>query len=44
MIDKRLADHRDGLHNPISTELIEAVTATGGPCEGITASKVPTVQ
>jgi hypothetical protein len=35
MIDKRLADHREGLHNPISTEIIEAVTATGSPCEGI---------
>jgi hypothetical protein len=44
MIDKRLADHREGLHNPISTELIEAVTATGSPCEGITASKVPSAQ
>ena len=44
MIDKRLADHREGLHNPISRELIEAVTATGSPCEGITASRVSTVQ
>ena len=35
MIDKRLADHREGLHNPISTEIIEALTVTGGPCEGI---------
>jgi hypothetical protein len=35
MIDKRLADHREGLHNPIGTEIIEAVTATGSPCEGI---------
>jgi hypothetical protein len=35
MIDKWLADHREGLHNPISTEIIEAVTVTGSPCEGI---------
>lgn len=44
MIDKRYADHREGLHNPISTEMIEAVTATGSPCEGIRAIKVPTAQ
>ena len=35
MIDKRFADHREGFHNPISTELIEAVTVTGSPCEDI---------
>jgi hypothetical protein len=44
MIDKRSAGHRERLHNPISTEIIEAVTATASPCEGSTASKVPTVQ
>lgn len=44
MIDKRYADHREGFKNPISTEMIEAVTVTGSPCEGITASKVPTAQ
>ena len=38
MIDKRYADHRkdrEGYHNPISTEIIEAVTVTGSPCQGI---------
>jgi hypothetical protein len=44
MIDKRLADHREGLHNPISTELIEAVTATGSPCEGIRVSETVTIK
>jgi len=44
MIDKRHANHREGFKNPISTEMIEAVTVTGSPCEGITASKDPTVQ
>jgi hypothetical protein len=44
MIDKRLADHREGLHNPISTELIEAVTATGSPCEGIRVSETVTTE
>jgi hypothetical protein len=44
MIDKRYANHREGFRNPISTEMIEAVTVTGSPCEGITASKDPTVQ
>jgi hypothetical protein len=41
MVDKRLADHREGLHNPISTELVEAVTVTGSPCEGIRVDKSP---
>ena len=39
MIDKRLADHRkdrEGYHNPISPEIIEAVTVAGSPCQGIT--------
>jgi hypothetical protein len=44
MIDKRYANHRNGFKNPISTEMIEAVTVTGSPCEGIAASKDPTVQ
>lgn len=44
LIDKRYANHREGFKNPISTEMIEAVTVTGSPCEGITASKDPTVQ
>jgi hypothetical protein len=35
MIDKRYADHREGFKNPISTEIIEAVTVDGSPCEGI---------
>ena len=35
IVDKRYADHREGFKNPISTELIEAVTVTGSPCEGI---------
>jgi hypothetical protein len=43
MIDKRYANHREGFKNPMSTEMIEAVTVTGSPCEGITASKDPTV-
>jgi hypothetical protein len=42
MVDKRSAGHREGLHNPISTELIEAVTVTGSPCEGIRAAVRPT--
>jgi len=37
MIDKRYANHREGFKNPISTEMIEVVTVTGSPCEGITA-------
>jgi hypothetical protein len=44
MIDKRYANHREGFKNPISTEMIAAVTVTGSPCEGITANKVPTAQ
>jgi hypothetical protein len=44
MIDKRYANHREGFKDPISTEMIEAVTVTGSPCEGITASKDPTVK
>jgi hypothetical protein len=43
MIDKRYANHREVFKNPMSTEMIEAVTVTGSPCEGITASKNPTV-
>jgi len=35
MIDKRFADHREGLKNPVSTEIIEAVTVTESPCQGI---------
>lgn len=35
MVDKRYADHREGFKNPISTEIIEALTVTGSPCEGI---------
>ena len=34
-IDKRFADHREVIHNPISTEIIKALTVAGGPCEGI---------
>jgi hypothetical protein len=34
MVDKRAADHREAFHNPIGTEIIEAVTVAGGPCEG----------
>jgi hypothetical protein len=44
MIDKQYADHREGYKNPISMEFIEAVTVTGSPCEGITASEVPTAR
>ena len=44
MIDKRYADHREGFKKPMSTEMIEAVTVTGSPCEGIPAIKVPTAQ
>jgi hypothetical protein len=33
---------REGLHNPISTEMIEAVTVAGSPCEGIRAAVRPT--
>ena len=35
MVDKRYADHREGFKNPISSEMIEAVTVTGNPCQGI---------
>jgi hypothetical protein len=35
MIDKRYADHREAFHNPISVEMIKAVTAAGGPCQHI---------
>jgi hypothetical protein len=38
MVDKRFADHRkdrEGYHNPISTEIIEALTVAGSPCQGI---------
>jgi hypothetical protein len=34
-VDKRYADHREAFKNPISTEIIKAVTVAGGPCEGI---------
>jgi hypothetical protein len=44
MIDKRYAGEREGFENPISTEMIEAVTVTGSPCEGVPAIKVPTAQ
>jgi hypothetical protein len=44
MTDKRYAGHREGFKDPISTEMIEAVTVTGSPCEGIPAIKVPTAQ
>ena len=44
MIDRRYADHREGFKNPMSTEMIEAVTVTGSPCEGIPAIKVATAQ
>jgi len=35
MIDKRSADHRETFKNPISMEMIKAITVAGGPCEGI---------
>ena len=35
MVDKRHAEHPEALHNPISMEIIKAVTVAGGPCEGI---------
>jgi hypothetical protein len=35
MIDKRYANHREAFQNPISMEMIQAVTVTGSPCEGI---------
>ncbi len=42
MVDKRSADHREGFKNPISTEMIEAVTVAGSPCEGIKLQKAIT--
>jgi|SRR5580700_9756292 hypothetical protein len=44
MIDKRYAYHREGFKNPISTEMMEPVTATVSLCACITASKAPTAQ
>jgi hypothetical protein len=35
MVDKRYADHPEAFKNPISMEIIKAVTVAGGPCEGI---------
>ena len=35
MIDKRYADHHEAFHNPIGTEMIQALTVAGSPCEGI---------
>lgn len=35
MVDKWHADHRDEWQNPMSTELIEAVTSSGSPCAGV---------
>ena len=42
MVDKRSANHREGFKNPISTEMIEAVTLAGSPCEGIKLQKAKT--
>jgi Gram-negative bacterial TonB protein C-terminal len=42
MVDKRSANHSEGFKNPISTEMIEAVTAAGSPCEGIKLQKAKT--
>lgn len=42
MVDKRSASHREGVENPISTEMIEAVTVAGSPCEGIKLQKAKT--
>jgi hypothetical protein len=35
MVDKWNADHREEWQNPMSTEIIEAVTAAGSPCAGL---------
>jgi hypothetical protein len=35
MIDKWHADHREDWHKPMSTEMIDALTAAGSPCAGI---------
>ncbi len=35
MVDKRHADHREKWQNPMSTEIIETVTAPGSPCAGL---------
>lgn len=35
MVDKRFADHREAIHNPVGTEIIKALTGAGGPCESI---------
>ena len=42
MVDKRSANHSEGFKNPISTEMIEAVTVAGSPCEGIKLQKAKT--
>jgi hypothetical protein len=35
MVDKRYADHREVIHNPVGTEIIKALTVAEGPCQGI---------
>jgi hypothetical protein len=35
MVDKWHADHREERKNPISTEIVEAVTAPRSPCAGM---------
>jgi hypothetical protein len=35
MVDKRHADHREEWKNPMSTEIIDAVTAAGSLCAGV---------
>jgi hypothetical protein len=42
MVDKRSANQSEGFKNPISTEMIEAVTVAGSPCEGIKLQKART--
>jgi hypothetical protein len=42
MVDKRSANHTERFKNPISTEMIEAVTVAGSPCEGIKLQKAKT--
>ena len=34
-VDQWSADHHERFQNPIGTEIIQAVTASGSPCEGI---------
>jgi hypothetical protein len=34
MIDKRYKDHPEKWSNPVGWEMLQALTAKGGPCEG----------